>query len=149
MLCPGEKLKAKGLTFAATPASDFIGGTLQLAAGMTLHVFTTGRGTPSGLAAVPVIKVATRSDLARRWHDLMDVNAGTIADGLATIEDVGWQLFHRILDVASGRKKTWAEHWKRYNALVQPHAADLSVGTVPAPNRKPPQGTAWRSPCGG
>ena len=82
VLAPGEKLKQKGLTYAATPASDFICGTLQLAAGMNLHVFTTGRGTPYGLAQVPVIKVATRSDLARRWHDLMDVNAGTIADGI-------------------------------------------------------------------
>ncbi len=118
VLAPGEKLKAKGLCFAATPASDFICGTLQLAAGMNLHVFTTGRGTPYGLAAVPVIKVATRSDLARRWHDLMDVNAGTIADGSASIEDVGWELFRLMLDVASGRKKTWAEQWKLHNALV-------------------------------
>jgi galactarate dehydratase len=118
VLTPGEKLKAKGLTYAATPASDFICGTLQLAAGMNLHVFTTGRGTPYGLAAVPVIKVATRSELARRWHDLMDINAGTIADGTATIEDVGWELFRFMLDVASGRKKTWAEHWKLHNALV-------------------------------
>ncbi len=118
VLAPGDKLKHKGLTYAATPASDFICGTLQLAAGMNLHVFTTGRGTPYGLAAVPVIKVATRSDLARRWHDLMDVNAGTIADGTATIEDVGWELFRLMLDVASGRKKTWAEHWKLHNALV-------------------------------
>ncbi len=67
---------------------------------------------------MPVIKVATRSDLARRWHDLMDVKAGTIADGSATIEHVGWQLFHPTLDVASGRKKTWAEHGKRHNALM-------------------------------
>lgn len=118
VLSPGEKLKHKGLTYAATPASDFICGTLQLAAGMNLHVFTTGRGTPYGLAAVPVIKVATRSDLARRWHDLMDVNAGSIADGTATIEDVGWELFRLMLDVASGRKKTWAEQWKLHNALV-------------------------------
>jgi galactarate dehydratase len=118
VLSPGEKLKAKGLTYAATPASDFICGTLQLAAGMNLHVFTTGRGTPYGLAACPVIKVATRSDLARRWHDLMDVNAGTIADGTATIEDVGWELFRLMLDVASGKKKTWAERWKLHNALV-------------------------------
>ncbi len=118
VLAPGEKLRQKGLTYAATPASDFICGTLQLAAGMNLHVFTTGRGTPYGLAAVPVIKVATRSDLARRWHDLMDVNAGTITDGTATIEQVGWELFHLMLDVASGRKKTWAEHWKLHNALV-------------------------------
>ena len=118
VLSPGEKLKTKGLTYAATPASDFICGTLQLAAGMNLHVFTTGRGTPYGLAAVPVIKVATRSDLARRWHDLMDINAGTVADGSARIEDVGWELFRCMLDVASGRRKTWAEHWKLHNALV-------------------------------
>jgi galactarate dehydratase len=118
VLAPGEKLKTRGLTYAATPASDFICGTLQLAAGMNLHVFTTGRGTPYGLAEVPVIKVATRSDLARRWHDLMDVNAGAIADGDATIEEVGWELFRLMLDVASGRKKTWAEHWKLHNALV-------------------------------
>ncbi|HET9978557.1 MAG TPA: galactarate dehydratase [Burkholderiaceae bacterium] len=118
VLSPGERLQAKGLTYAATPASDFICGTLQVAAGMNLHVFTTGRGTPYGLAAVPVIKVATRSDLARRWHDLMDVNAGSIADGRASIEDVGWELFRLMLDVASGRKKTWAEQWKLHNALV-------------------------------
>jgi galactarate dehydratase len=118
VLAPGEKLRHKGLIYAATPASDFICGTLQLAAGMNLHVFTTGRGTPYGLAEVPVIKVATRSDLARRWHDLMDVNAGTIATGEKTIGEVGWELFHLMLEVASGRKKTWAEHWQLHNALV-------------------------------
>ena len=118
VLSPGDKLRSKGLTYAATPASDFICGTLQLAAGMNLHVFTTGRGTPYGLAACPVIKVATRSDLARRWHDLMDVNAGRIADGEKTIEEVGWELFHLMLDVASGRRKTWAEQHRLHNALV-------------------------------
>jgi galactarate dehydratase len=122
VLSPGESLRQRGissgLVFAATPASDFICGTLQLAAGMNLHVFTTGRGTPYSLAECPVIKVATRSDLARRWHDLMDVNAGRIAEGRASIEEVGWELFRLMLDVASGRKKTWAEHWKLHNALV-------------------------------
>jgi len=118
VLSPGEKAASKGLIYAATPASDFICGTLQLAAGMNLHVFTTGRGTPYGLAPVPVIKVATRTELANRWHDLMDVNAGRIADGNASIADVGWELFELMLEVASGRKKTWAEHWKLHNALV-------------------------------
>jgi galactarate dehydratase len=122
VLSPGESLRHKGITsglvYAATPASDFVCGTLQLAAGMNLHVFTTGRGTPYGLAECPVIKVATRSDLARRWHDLMDINAGRIAEGSASIEDVGWELFQLMLDVASGRKQTWAEHWKLHNALV-------------------------------
>jgi galactarate dehydratase len=118
VLSPGEKLRQKGLIYAATPASDFICGTLQLAAGMNLHVFTTGRGTPYGLAPVPVIKVATRTDLARRWHDLMDVNAGTIADGTQTIEEVGMAMFQMMLEVASGRQHTWAERWKLHNALV-------------------------------
>ncbi|CAN5254615.1 galactarate dehydratase [soil metagenome] len=118
VLAPGEKLNGRrGLIYAATPASDFICGTLQLAAGMNVHIFTTGRGTPYGLSQVPVVKVATRTDLARRWHDLMDVNAGRIADGSATIEQVGWELFRLLLDVASG-KKTWAEHHRLHNALV-------------------------------
>jgi galactarate dehydratase len=119
VLSPGEKLKPtqKGLVFAATPASDFICGTLQLAAGMNVHVFTTGRGTPYGLQACPVVKVATRTDLAQRWHDLMDLNAGRVADGEMSIAEGGWELFKLLLDVASGRK-TWAEHWKLHNALV-------------------------------
>ncbi|WP_373990637.1 galactarate dehydratase [Duganella sp. BuS-21] len=117
VLSPGEKLTQKGLIYAATPASDFICGTLQVAAGMNLHIFTTGRGTPYGLAEVPVIKVATRNDLARRWHDLMDINAGRIASGEASIADVGWEMFQMLLDVASG-KQTYAEKWKLHNALV-------------------------------
>ena len=119
VLAPGDKLRAdqRGLVYAATPASDFICGTLQLAAGMNLHVFTTGRGTPYGLAECPVVKVATRSELAGRWHDLMDVNAGRIADGELSIEEAGQALFDLLLEVASGRR-TWAEQWKLANALV-------------------------------
>ncbi len=119
VLSPGDKLRPdqRGLVYAATPASDFICGTLQLAAGMNLHVFTTGRGTPYGLAECPVVKVATRSDLARRWHDLMDLNAGRIADGETTVEETGWVLFRLLLEVASGRR-TWAEQHRLHNALV-------------------------------
>ena len=117
VLSPGCRATKRGLIFAATPASDFICGTLQLASGMTLQVFTTGRGTPYGLAMAPVIKVSTRTALTERWHDLIDLDAGTIATGQATIEDLGWGLFRLILDVASG-KKTWAEQWRLHNALT-------------------------------
>jgi galactarate dehydratase len=119
---PGERVTKKGLIFAATPASDFICGTLQLAASMNMHVFTTGRGTPYGLAMAPVIKVASRSTLAERWSDLIDVDAGRIATGEATIEEVGEQIFHLILDVASGRKQTCADHYSLHNdfALFNP-----------------------------
>lgn len=118
VLSPGERVRRKGLVFAATPASDFICGTLQLASGMTLQVFTTGRGTPYGLAAAPVIKVATRSELARRWSDLIDFDAGGIATGEATIEETGWRLFRLILDVASGRTRVWSDRWGIANDLT-------------------------------
>jgi galactarate dehydratase len=118
VLGPGERATTKGLIFAATPASDFICGTLQLAAGMTLQVFTTGRGTPYGLAEAPVIKVATHSGLAARWHDLIDLDAGRIATGEATVEEVGWELFRVILDVASGTRQPWADRWGLRNDLT-------------------------------
>ncbi|MBD1551450.1 galactarate dehydratase [Pseudomonas typographi] len=115
---PGERVDRKGLIFCATPASDFVCGTLQLAAGMNLHVFTTGRGTPYGLAMAPVVKVATRTELATRWHDLIDIDAGRVASGRMTIEELGWELFHYYLDVASGRKQTWAEQHRLHNDIV-------------------------------
>ena len=117
VLSPGERATNRGLIYAATPASDFICGTLQLAAGMNVHVFTTGRGTPYGLAECPVVKVATRTELAQRWHDLMDLNAGAVADGQCSVEDMGWRLFHLLLEVASGRR-TWAETHRLHNQLV-------------------------------
>jgi len=67
---------------------------------------------------VPVIKVATRSELARRWHDLMDFDAGRIASGKVTIAETGWELFRMMLEVASGRRRTWSEKWRLRNALT-------------------------------
>lgn len=115
---PGDRVTGKGLYFAATPASDFVCGTLQLAAGMNMHVFTTGRGTPYGLAMVPVIKVSTRTPLARRWHDLIDIDAGTAATGDETIEQVGQRIFQMILDTASGRHTTCADHYGLHNSMA-------------------------------
>jgi galactarate dehydratase len=113
----GEKVTAKGLVFAATPAGDFMCGTLQLAS-MNIHVFTTGEGSPYGLALVPVIKVSSKTTLAEKWPDLIDLDAGRIATGNATIQSIGWELFQLLLDVASGRRQSWAERWKLHNALT-------------------------------
>lgn len=118
VIAPGEKVKVKGLNFAATPASDFVCGTLQLAAGMNVHVFITGRGTPYGLKEVPVIKVSSNSRLSNRWHDLIDFDAGPVAFGEKTIEEMGSGLFKLILDVASGRKKVAADKLGIHNDLV-------------------------------
>ncbi|MEI6876532.1 MAG: galactarate dehydratase, partial [Spirochaetota bacterium] len=104
VLSAGERVDRRGLIFAATPASDFVCGTLQMASGIQLQVFTTGRGTPYGLEMIPVMKVGTRNSLALQWPDLIDVNAGKIASGEATIGELGWEIFRLILEVASGRE---------------------------------------------
>jgi galactarate dehydratase len=118
VIAPGDKIRKKGLNFVATPASDFVCGTLQLAAGMNLHVFITGRGTPYGLAMVPVIKVSSNTKLSNRWYDLIDFDAGPIAFGIKTIEEMGWELFQLILDVASGHKTVATDTLGLYNDLV-------------------------------
>ncbi len=118
VIAPGEKVRKNGLHFAATPASDFVCGTLQLAAGMNMHIFITGRGTPYGLTMVPVIKVSSNSKLSNRWFDLIDFDAGPVAFGQKTIEEMGWELFHLILEVASGKKKVAADRLGIHNDLV-------------------------------
>ena len=118
VLAPGEKIRQKGLTFAATPASDFVCGTLQIAAGMNVHVFMTGRGTPYGLAMVPVIKIGSNSKLSKRWFDLIDLDAGQVALGQKTIEEMGWELFNLILEVASGEKRVACDKLGLHNDLV-------------------------------
>ncbi len=117
VLSPGEKPTKKGMIYANTSASDFVCGTSQLASGITLQVFMTGRGTPYGLAAAPVIKICSRNELKEQWGDLIDINAGLIATGEMTITEVGTLLFNEILDVASGLKKPAAEEYSIYNDL--------------------------------
>ena len=117
VLSPAERPSKKGLIYAATPASDIVCGPCQLASGITLQVFMTGRGTPYGLAAAPVIKVCSRNDLKNFWGDLIDVSAGSVATGEATIPEVGTELFMKIIRVASGQEKPAAEKYELHNDL--------------------------------
>lgn len=117
VLSPAEKPTKHGLIYAATPASDIVCGPCQLASGITLQVFMTGRGTPYGLAAAPVIKVCSRNEMKAMWQDLIDVNAGPIATGEATIQEIGTQLFNKIIAVASGKDQSFAEKYKLHNDL--------------------------------
>ncbi len=118
VLGPGERVTKNGLNFVATPASDFICGTLQMAAGMNIHVFITGRGSPYGLATLPVIKMSSNSPLSHRWHDLIDFDAGRVLTDNQSLEELGWKLFHLILEVASGHKIIASDHLGLYNELV-------------------------------
>jgi galactarate dehydratase len=120
VLSPGEQVndaKSRGLIFAATPASDFVCGPLQLASGITLQVFTTGRGTPYGLAAAPVIKIGSRTEIKNLWDDLIDIDAGTIADGSETISQTGKKIFKMIVETASGRSRPFAERYRLFNDI--------------------------------
>ena len=117
VLSPAERPTKPGMIFAATPASDIVCGPCQLASGIGLQVFMTGRGTPYGLAAAPVIKVCSRNEAKEMWPDLIDVCAGPIATGEKEISDVGTELFNLILDVASGKAQPWAEKYRLHNYL--------------------------------
>ena len=109
VLSPAEKPGRHGLIYAATPASDIVCGPCQLASGITVQVFMTGRGTPYGLAAAPVIKVCSRNEMKEMWQDLIDVNAGPVATGEAEISEIGTEIFNKILAVASGEDQSfWA-----------------------------------------
>lgn len=114
---PGQKPSRHGLIFCATPASDLVCGPSQLAAGIGLQVFMTGRGTPYGLEIAPVIKVCSRTEMKEHWFDLIDISAGEVATGEKTIEEVGTEIFHYIIDVASGRKRPYSDQYGFHNDL--------------------------------
>lgn len=126
VLSPGERPTKHGLIYAATPSNDFACGPCQLASGIGVHVFMTGRGSTYGLAEVPVIKVCSRTDLKEFMPDIIDVNAGPIATGDADISEIGTELFRLILAVASGKEKPFAEQWGIQNDLCIFNPAPLT-----------------------
>lgn len=117
VLSPAQRPTKTGLIYAATPASDIVCGPSQLASGIGLQVFMTGRGTPYGLSVAPVIKVCSRSEMKEHWFDMIDVNAGPIATGEKTLSEVGEELFSYILDVASGVKEPYSDQYGFHNDL--------------------------------
>ncbi len=115
VLSPAERPTKHGLIFAATPASDIVCGPSQLASGIGVQVFLTGRGTPYGLAVCPVVKVCSRDELKRHWHDLIDLSAGGILTGEKTVAQVGTELFRWVLDAASGWRMPSSDRYGFHN----------------------------------
>jgi len=72
--------------------------------GANIFCFTTGKGFVFGCRPVPSIKLATNTPLYRRTHEDMDINCGVLADGEASMDELGWNIFQRILEVASGAR---------------------------------------------
>jgi len=103
-----EPLRTPGFVFMNTPGYDPVSLTGLAAGGCNLIAFTTGRGSAIGFPSVPVLKISSNSNTYRRMRDNMDVNAGAIADGDKSVQEVGREIFDALLRVASG-EKTCAE----------------------------------------
>ncbi len=98
----------KGLFVHYTPGYDQVCTPALFLSGAQVVQFTTGRGTGIGCALGPVMKISSNSPLARVNGDI-DVDAGTILEKKASIEEVGRQIFYETIEVASGRKIPRAE----------------------------------------
>lgn len=94
---------AKGMVFMDTPGYDMPSITGMVAGGANLVCFTTGRGTVCGSKPTPSLKLATNSRMYTRMAGDMDINCGLIADGGATVEQMGRAIFELILTTASGQ----------------------------------------------
>ena len=98
-----------GLNLQCTPGNDVECVTAQVGAGANVVLFTTGLGTPTGNPIAPVLKIATNSGLAERMPDIIDIDAGGIISGEATIEEMGEAILGRVIEVAGGEARTKAE----------------------------------------
>ncbi len=119
-----EKPTEKGLIIMDGPAHDAVCNTGMIAGGAQVIVFTTGRGTPLGAPVAPVIKVSSNSGIYWRMKDNIDINAGGILEGEASMKSIGEQIFNEIIEVASG-KITKAEILGHHEFAI--HSFGLSV----------------------
>jgi altronate hydrolase len=103
-----ERVLTPGFVFMNTPGYDPVSITGLAAGGVNLIAFTTGRGSAIGFPSVPVLKIASNTNTYKRMTGNMDVNAGRIADGEASIQEVGREIFDVLVRVASG-ERTLAE----------------------------------------
>ena len=99
-----EKLTTRGFNFMNGPGYDPVSVTGQVASGANIICFTTGRGSCFGFKPTPSIKIATNTNMYQKLYDDMDINAGTIMDNEKSLDEVGKEIFDKIIAVASGEK---------------------------------------------
>lgn len=104
-----EVPETRGLNLMQGPGYDQESTPGLVAAGATIVVFTTGRGTTIGNAIVPVVKLTSNTPVFERMSGDLDLSAGGVIDGTETIEEVGTRLFEHIKKVASGDELAKAE----------------------------------------
>ncbi|TDQ36435.1 UxaA family hydrolase [Aureibacillus halotolerans] len=103
-----EPIPGKGYYFMDSPGNDIECVSGMAAAGVHIVCFTTGRGTPTGNAVLPVIKITGNGETAKKMEDNIDVDSSPVLVGKQTLEEAGRTIFEEILAVASG-KETKAE----------------------------------------
>jgi altronate hydrolase len=99
-----EPITKKGFVFMDTPGYDPVSATGQVAGGANIICFTTGRGSVFGCKPAPSLKLATNTPLFHRMEDDMDIDCGPIADGEASVAEMGERIFKLVLDTAAGKQ---------------------------------------------
>lgn len=124
-----DKPRGSGLWLQDGTGWDIGSVTHMVAAGAQIVVFTTGRGSTVGHAIAPVIKVTGNPETYRRMEDDIDINAGTIIEGVESIREVGERIFNLVIQVASGRK-TKAEllGYREFAIFKRDRAAERLLG---------------------
>jgi altronate hydrolase len=107
-----ETPKHRGLNLMQGPGYDQESTPGLVAAGATVIVFTTGRGTTIGNAIAPVIKLASNTPVFERMSKDIDLSAGGVIDGTESIDEVGRRVFEHICKVAGGSVLAKAEELK-------------------------------------
>lgn len=111
----GQRARAPGVVLLEAPGNDAVSSTALTAAGATVILFTTGRGTPLGFPA-PTLKLATNSGLAQRKPRWIDFDAGRIALG-QPMDAAAHALMDLVLATASGQPTRAEENGEREIAL--------------------------------
>lgn len=120
----GEPMAESGLSLVCTPGNDVDAVTGQVAAGCNVVIFSTGLGTPTGNPIVPVVKIATNTEVAERLSDMIDFDCGPIIDGKPLV-DVSMDLFERVIEAASGDYQVKADRLEQYDFLLWKRSLDL------------------------
>lgn len=110
----GQRGRRRGLSLLEAPGNDAVSCTALAAAGATMILFTTGRGTPLGFP-VPTVKIASNSALAQRKRGWIDFDAGRVLD--QGIEPVADDLLANIVEIASGRATAAERNGEREIAI--------------------------------
>jgi altronate hydrolase len=101
VLLYGQRASRPGLALLEAPGNDAVSSTALVAAGATILLFTTGRGTPLGFP-VPTLKIASNSALAQKKPRWIDFDAGQVLDG-TSMDDAALDLMELIIETASGK----------------------------------------------